>query len=124
IDGKPAAKMKGDQVDSVGGTSMLTIGVDGSLVGNGVKPGYKFEGDDLSGENGLKLTVGDDGTITATKDGKSEEVGKAEGGSSAKRAALVCAVLWMNVPANPGADPKADKKDKKRGSKTSTAPAK
>ena len=99
VDGKPAAKIKGDQVDSTGGTSMLTIGVDGSLVGNGVKPGYKFEGDDLVHESGMKLSVGDDGTITATKDGKSEALVKTEGGAaSAKRAALVATVLWMTVP--------------------------
>ncbi|MDF2693261.1 MAG: Proline-rich protein [Labilithrix sp.] len=99
IDGKPAAKIKGDQVDSSGGTSMLTVGVDGSLVGNGVKPGYKFEGDELVHENGMKLTVGDDGTINSTRDGKSEPIAKAEGGAAtAKRAALIATVLWMTVP--------------------------
>ncbi len=99
IDGKPAAKIKGDQVDSSGGTSMLTIGVDGSLVGNGVKAGYKFEGDELVHESGMKLTVGDDGTITATKDGKSEAIVKTEGGAAtAKRAALVATVLWLTIP--------------------------
>lgn len=107
IDGKPAAKIKGDQVDSSGGTSMLTIGVDGSLVGNGVKPGYKFEGDELVHESGMKLSVGDDGTITASKDGKSEPVAKAEGGAAtAKRAALVAAVLWMTIPTTVGGDAK------------------
>ena len=98
IDGKPAATIKGDQVDSTGGTSMLTIGVDGSLVGNGVKSGMKFEGDDVVSEGGVKLSVGEDGTITATKDGKSEAIAKVEGGASAKRAALILAVLWMSVP--------------------------
>jgi hypothetical protein len=107
IDGKPAAKIKGDEVDSAGGTSMLTVGVDGSLVGNGVKPGYKFEGDELSGEGGVKLSVGDDGTITLTKDGKSEPVAKAEGGADAKRAALIATVLWVNLePAKPAAGEK------------------
>ena len=107
IDGKPAATIKGDQVDSTGGTSMLTIGVDGSLVGNGVQPGYKFEGDDLVHESGMKLSVGDDGTITATKDGKSEPVVKTEGGAAtAKRAALVAAVLWMTIPTTVGGDAK------------------
>ncbi|HVH48241.1 MAG TPA: hypothetical protein VM925_38170 [Labilithrix sp.] len=104
IDGKPAAKIKGDQVDSSGGTSMLTVGVDGSLVGNGVKPGYKFDGDDLVTEGGAKLSVGDDGTITITKDGKSETLAKAEGGASAKRAALIVTVLWLTVPASVATD--------------------
>lgn len=99
IDGKPAAKIKGDQVDSTGGTSMLTVGVDGSLVGNGVKPGFKFEGDDLVTASGAKISVGEDGTITSTKDGKSETLAKTEGGASAKRAALVVTVLYLTLPA-------------------------
>lgn len=98
VDGKPAAKIKGDQVDSTGGTSMLTVGVDGSLVGNGVKPGFKFEGDDVVTESGAKLSIGEDGAITATKDGKSEAIGKADGGAKAKRAALVLAVLYLPLP--------------------------
>jgi hypothetical protein len=106
IDGKPAAKIKGDSVDSTGGTSMLTVGIDGSLVGNGVNPGYKFEGDELVHENGTKLTVADDGTINATHDGKTEAIAKAEGGASAKRAALIATVLWMTVP-SPAAAGKA-----------------
>jgi hypothetical protein len=106
IDGKPAAKMKGDSVDSSGGTSMVTVGVDGSLVGNGVKNGYKFDGDDLVHESGLKLSVADDGTINVTKDGKTEALAKTDGkASSAKRAALVATVLWMTVPS--GAPAKA-----------------
>lgn len=108
IDGKPAATIKGDQVDSSGGTSMLTIGVDGSLVGNGVKAGYKFEGDDLVHESGMKLSVAEDGTITASKDGKSEPVAMTEGGAAtAKRAALVAAVLWMTIPTTITGDAKA-----------------
>lgn len=107
VDGKPAAKIKGDEVNSTHGTSMLTVGVDGSLVGNGVKPGFKFEGDDLVTEGGAKLSVGDDGAITATKDGKTETLAKAENGASAKRAALVATVLWLTVPATYTAAPKA-----------------
>lgn len=110
IDGKPAARVKGDQVDSSRGTSMVTVGVDGSLVGNGVKPGYKFEGDELTGENGLKLTVGDDGSITASKDGKSEVIATVENGAASKRAALILTVLYVDVPANPGGAPKTPAK--------------
>ncbi len=99
VDGKPAAKVKGDQVDSIEGTSMVTIGVDGSLVGNGVKPGSKFEGDDLVMDNGAKLSVAEDGSITSSKDGKTETVGKAEGGAAAKRTALVLAALYLTIPA-------------------------
>jgi hypothetical protein len=110
VDGKPAAKIKGDQVDSIGGTSMLTVGVDGSLVGNGVQPGYKFDGDDVTTDSGAKLSVGDDGTITMNKDGKSDVVGKAEGGGSAKRAALIMSILYLTMPADkkaPAAKPPA-----------------
>ncbi len=130
IDGKPAAKIKGDTVDSTGGTSMVTVGIDGSLVGNGVKPGYKFEGDDLVHENGSKLSVGEDGTITqSSKDGKSDAIGKAEGGGSAKRAALIAAVLWMTIPdagatAAAGAKKGGDAKKGDGAKPTSTAPKK
>lgn len=111
IDGKPAATIKGDSVDSSGGTSMLTVGIDGSLVGNGVQPGYKFEGDELVNENGTKLSVDDEGTISVTKDGKSEPLVKAEGGAASKRAALVATVLWMTVPsATPAKAPAKAKK--------------
>lgn len=120
VDGKPAAKVKGDQVDSIEGTSMLTVGVDGSLVGNGVKPGFKFEGDELASDSGIKLTVGDDGAITATKDGKSEVIGKAEGGASAKRAALIATVLWMTIPTTIGADTSKPSADQKAGTKAAT----
>lgn len=119
VDGKPAATIKGDQVDSTGGTSMLTVGVDGSLVGNGVKPGFKLEGDEIVGESGVKLTVGDDGTITATKDGKSEPIAKAENGAASKRAALVAAVLWMNIPSSM-TDAKPAAAGKSAATKTST----
>jgi hypothetical protein len=78
---------------------MVTVGVDGSLVGNGVNAGYKFEGDDLVNENGVKLSVSDDGTINATKDGKTEALAKTDGkAASAKRAALIATVLWLTVP--------------------------
>lgn len=122
IDGKPAAKIKGDEVTSTGGTSMLTVGVDGSLVGNGVKPGFKFEGDDLVTEGGAKFSVGDDGVISVTKDGKTEKLTKVDNGASAKRAALVVTVLYMTIPNNytavakkaPGGEPAAIAKPAKK----------
>lgn len=100
IDGKPAAAIKGDQVDSTGGTSMLTVGVDGSLVGNGVSSAMKFEGDDVVTESGIRLSVGEDGTITASKDGKTETIATVENGAASPRAALIVAVLWMEIPAS------------------------
>jgi len=104
VDGKPAAKFKGDQVDSTEGTSMVTIGVDGSLVGNGVKSGLKFEGDDLTTADGNKLSVADDGTINVTtKDGKTDAVAKAEGGGGAKRAALIMLALYLSSEPAPAA---------------------
>jgi len=47
IDGKMAARIAGDHVDSANGTSMLTVAANGRLVGGRVGPGFKFEGDDL-----------------------------------------------------------------------------
>jgi hypothetical protein len=103
VGGKTVAKIKGDQVDSAEGTSMVTVGVTGALVGNGVKAGLKFDGDDVTGEDGSRLSVGDDGTITATKDGKADAVGKVEGAAAAKRTALVLAVLWLPAAPAPAA---------------------
>lgn len=106
IDGKVAAKIKGDEVTSAGGTSMLTVGVDGSLVGNGVKPGFKFEGDDLVLENGAKISVAEDGTIASVRDGKTEKLAKVDGSTSAKRASLALTVLYVTLPASVTAAPK------------------
>jgi hypothetical protein len=117
IDGKPGAKVNGDEVGSIRGTSMVTVGLDGSLVGNAVKPGYKLDGDDLVGEGGLRVSVGDDGTLTASKDGKHEVFGKAEGGASSKRTALILAALYLEVPASPGEPLRAEKTKKAKKSK-------
>jgi hypothetical protein len=106
VGGKTVAKIKGDEIASTGGTSMVTVGVTGALVGNGVKSGLKFEGDEVTGEDGSHLSVADDGTITSTKDGKADPVGKVEGGTTAKRTALVLAVLWLPPPGAPAAAPK------------------
>jgi hypothetical protein len=51
VDGKPVAKIKGDEIGSTEGTSMLTVGVTGALVGNGVKQGLRFDGDDVVGDD-------------------------------------------------------------------------
>jgi hypothetical protein len=119
IDGKAAAKFSGDQLQTSRGMTLVTVGVDGSLVGNALKPGFKFEGDDLVNESGAKLAVGDDGNLTSTtKDGKTETVAKIEGGAKAKRAALIVAAVWMAEQGAAGAGKaKADSK----GTKASAA---
>jgi predicted small lipoprotein YifL len=114
IGGKAAAMIKGDSVDTVRGTSMVTVGIDGSLVGNGVAPGFKFDGDDLVTDGGARLTVGSDGAITASRKGKTATLAKTDGPPDAKRAALVVTVLYMTVPAWVTSDgaPKAGKAKK------------
>lgn len=111
VGGKTVAKISGDQVDATDGSgTLVTVGMDGSLVGQGIKPGFKFVGDELQGENGTKLSIGDDGTINATnKDGKSEVMGKLEGGEKAKRAGVLVALLMVMakpVETTPPAKPK------------------
>lgn len=112
LDGKPAAKIAGDQMQDATGSTLVTVGVDGSLVGAGVKPGLKFQGDELTAESGAKVSVGEDGTVTLAKaDGKSEPLGKFEGGASAKRAALLVTAMWlMPADATKGDAKKADAK--------------
>lgn len=94
-DGKPVAKISGDQIDALDGSgTLVTVSMDGSLIGQAVRPGLKLEGDDLVSDKGAKISVGDDGTVSSTKDGKSETLAKVEGGADAKRTAvLVTSVL-------------------------------
>lgn len=111
---KKVAKISGDQVDALDGSgTLVTVSMDGSLIGQGVKPGFKFVGDELVGENGTKLAIGDDGAINATnKDGKTETLGKIEGGEKAKRAAaLVTLLMVMSKPVD--TTPPASTKPKK-----------
>jgi hypothetical protein len=125
-DGKTTAKIAGDEVKDATGTTLVTIGVDGSLVGTGVKPGLKFQGDELTAESGAKVTVGEDGTVTLAKaDGKSEPLGKFEGGASAKRAALLVTALWLMPADATKADAKKDAakvEPKKDAAKTDAKP--
>lgn len=98
IDGRRAAKIAGDHVESADGTSMLTVGVNGSLVGSRVAPGFKFDGDDLVTDAGAKLSVDADGAIIVTRDRDTEILARMEGASSGKRAALIATVLWLTIP--------------------------
>lgn len=97
VGGKAIAKISGDQIDALDGSgTLVTVAMDGSLVGQGIKPGFKFVGDELQGDNGTKLSIGDDGSINATKaDGKSEVLGKMEGGDKAKRAGVLVTMLML-----------------------------
>jgi hypothetical protein len=121
-DGQAVAKIAGDQVDAVDGRgTLLTIGLDGSLVGQSVKKGFKFSGDELANEAGVKVVIGDDGAINYTDaKGKTDVLGKLEGGEKAKRAAALVAVLMLvsdpqdrPQPAPTTASPAATKPAKK-----------
>lgn len=94
-DGKAVAKISGDQIDALDGSgTLVTVSMDGTLVGQALKPGFKLDGDKLVTDSGAEVTVGDDGSVTSTKDGKSETLAKVEGAADAKRTAvLVTAVL-------------------------------
>lgn len=110
VDGKAAAKIAGDQVQDATGATVVTVSVDGSLVGSAFKTGlYKFQGDDLAVESGAKVAISDDGAVTVTKDGKDEPMGKFEGANAtSKRAALV--VFAMLVTPKEDTSKKADPK--------------
>ena len=100
-DGKPVAKIAGDQIDALDGSgTLVTVSMDGSLVGQAIKPGFKLEGDKLVTDKGVEITVGDDGTVTSTKDGKSETLAKVEGGADAKRTAVLVATVLVAKPAD------------------------
>jgi hypothetical protein len=98
-DGKPVAKIAGDQIDALDGSgTLVTVSMDGSLVGQALKPGFKLDGDKLVSDKGYEVTVGDDGTITSTKDGKSETLAKVEGGADAKRTAVLVTTVLVAKP--------------------------
>jgi hypothetical protein len=112
-DGKPVAKIAGDQIDALDGSgTLVTVSMDGSLVGQSVRPGMKLEGDDLVSDQGIKVSLGEDGNVTSTKDGKSETLAKAEGAADAKRTAVLVTTLLVAQPAAPAAKTAAPAKKK------------
>jgi len=120
VDGKTVGKFAGDEVKDASGSTLVTIGLDGSLVGNGVKNGMKFQGDEIVAENGNKLAIAEDGTLNATREGKTEAFGKVEGGT-AKRATLILVALFITpnpIGGTLGAEKKAT--PDKPGTKTAT----
>lgn len=98
VDGKWTAKIAGDHVEAANGTSLLTVAANGRLVGGRVEPGFLFVGDELYTDAGAKLSVRADGAVVVAKDRGIETIAKVEGGIAAKRAALVLAVLWLELP--------------------------
>jgi len=98
-DGKPVGKVSGDGVADASGTSLLSVGSDGSVTGGNAPAGAKFgSSDELSSDDGSKLTVNDDGTITHQKPKakKADTVGKVDGASSSgKREAALVALAWL-----------------------------
>lgn len=112
--GKTVAKIAGDQVDAVDDSgTLVTVSMDGSLVGQAVKPGLKLEGNDLVGDDGTKLSMSDDGSISSERNGKSAVVAKVEGGADAKRTAVLVTALLMSAQALPAPAAPSAKKAKK-----------
>lgn len=112
-DGKPVAKISGDQIDSLdGGGTLVTVSMDGTLVGQAVRPGFKLEGDKLVSDKGFEVTLGDDGNVVSTKDGKSETLAKVEGGADAKRTAVLVTTVLVAKPSDTPAPAPAGAKKK------------
>ena len=113
-DGKPVAKIAGDQIDALDGSgTLVTVSMDGTLVGQALKPGFKLDGDKLVTDKGVEVSLGDDGNVTSSKDGKSETLAKVEGGSDAKRTAVLVTTVLVAKPSDapaPAAAPAAGKK--------------
>jgi hypothetical protein len=110
-DGKPVAKIAGDQIDALDGSgTLVTVSMDGSLVGQAIKPGFKLDGDKLVTDKGVEVTVGDDGNVTSTKDGKTETLAKVEGAADAKRTAVLVTAVLVAKPSDAPAPAAAKKK--------------
>lgn len=123
-DGKAAGKIAGDHIEDASGKALVTLGTDGALAGEGLKAGAKMSGDDVVAEDGSKVTVGDDGTVTV-QDGakKPEQVGKFENVGSAKKTAALIVVAWMMPKAAAAPAKPADKAAPAKPAKPAT-PAK
>jgi hypothetical protein len=109
-DGKPVAKIAGDQIDALDGSgTLVTVSMDGTLVGQAVSPGLKLDGDKLVSDKGIEVTLGDDGNVTSTAGGKSETIAKVEGGAEARRTAVLVTAVRVARPTEPAAAPAAAK---------------
>ncbi len=122
-DGKSVGKVSGDGVSDASGTSLLSVSADGSVTGGNAPAGLKFgSSDELASDDGAKLTVNDDGTITHQKPKakKADTVAKVDGVSaSGKREAALVALAWLVAKPAPakaagGGEGKAHKGDKKK----------
>jgi len=107
VSGKPKGKISGDQVLDDTGATLVTISVDGSLVGPSFTgSNAKLKGDDRLVSDETVLAIADDGTVKATRHGKEETVGKFEGATPAsKRAALVVLALSSSSAKDGSAKP-------------------
>lgn len=93
-DGKPVLKINGDHIEDAMGKTVVTLGADGALTSEEFLS-FKFEGDDIVGADGSKVSVGEDGTVTGTFNKKTETWGKFDSAGSAKKtAALVSLALY------------------------------
>jgi hypothetical protein len=97
VKGKTVAKINNNEVDDAAGKALFTVGADGSLSGDGLGRKASFTGDDLTGDDGAKISIADDGTVSFTgPKGKTKKVGKIDNVGSAKRAAtIVVAYKWL-----------------------------
>ncbi|MCL2778148.1 MAG: hypothetical protein FWD73_09100 [Polyangiaceae bacterium] len=109
-DGKTLLRISGDHIEDASGKTLVTLGSDGSLMGE-FKGTLRMMGDDVVGDD-EKISVGDDGTVTMTRGKKTEPVGKFEGSAGAKKtAALVMLALHaMHHEQHHAAMPKAQPK--------------
>jgi len=97
-EGKSVGKINGDHLEDSAGKAVLTLGADDTLSAEGLTGTWKFEGDELVGPEG-KITIADDGTVTASGK-KKETLGKWENlGGNKRAAALIIAAMLIGKPA-------------------------
>jgi hypothetical protein len=110
--GKPTHKIAGMELQDKDAKSLLKVGDDGTVTMSADGSPYgKFDGDDMTGNDGSKLSAGDDGiSQTDAKGKKTALAAKAEGIGTAKKATLLVVSynLWGAKPPKPAA-PKGDK---------------
>jgi len=97
--GKTVAKVNGSKLESADGKTVLAVEKDAVTTADG-NAYATFAGDDLTmTKTGDKLALGDDGKLTLTSSGKASDLGKVDGASAAKRAAVLAAAFVLAPPA-------------------------
>jgi hypothetical protein len=94
LGGAPIYKINGDRIEDLKGSLIANVGADGAVTGPAWKLGYKFLGDALVHDDGSKVAVAADGTMSATFAKKTEIWGQVDKSAPKKTMTLLAFVFF------------------------------